>query len=176
MSYKLFDDFDWVSDEAKEFALYWRSLAEPGMLPRQSQLNPADIPHLLPGIAIYELRSDKEIICRLMGTGLVDQFGSDFTDKNILKWWPYEERGYIEGVLRQMTVKNLGVFARFAGYTAADKKVSGISVGFPALDVEGSARRLLFHTNNVAIPGSRNPRDDKVVNFEVLDVELIDLN
>ncbi len=167
MSNKLFNEIDWVTEEASEFAQYWRSLAKPGELPRQSFFNPAAIPHLLPGVAIYELREDNRITCRLMGTGVVEQFGRDFTDRNILNWWAEGERDNAESVLRYMAEKPCGILARVTAFTENNSSVTGISVGFPALDRDGEIKRLLFYTHNLDQSGDRITRNDRVTRFEV---------
>ena len=46
MSFELFSEINWVSEEAAEFAHYWRSLSDPGTLPKQSDFDPAAVRHL----------------------------------------------------------------------------------------------------------------------------------
>lgn len=174
-AFKYFSEVKWGNEQVKEFANYWRTLAEPGMLPHQAQINPAAIPRLLPGITIYELRDNRKIICRLMGTGLVDHFGRDFTDKNILSWFSATERNGAEKLLRDMGEKQFGIQAHVAGYTESGNKVAGVSVGFPALDHDGQARRLLFYTNSKAMPKNRDPRLEKVTEFKIEQMEKINL-
>ncbi len=167
MSLTEFSDIDWVTAEAAEFAHYWRSLVPEGNIPHQSDFNPAAIPHLLPGIAIYEKRSDSELTCRLMGTGLVENFGQDITDRNILEIWADESRDVAAATMGKMLEKPCGLLAKTIGHTESGAAMSSLTTGFPALNGDGQANRLLFHTSNIEYSGSRNPREDRVLRIEV---------
>ena len=167
MSLTEFSEIEWVTEEAAEFAHYWRSLAPEGAIPRQSDFNPAAIPHLLPGIAIYEMRSENEITCRLMGTGLVENFGQDITDRNVLDIWAEDSREIAAAMMGKMLEKHCGLLARTMGHTESGAAMSSLSVGFPAYNADSVRNRLLFHTSNMEYSGSRNPREDKVLRIEV---------
>ncbi len=166
MSLTEFSDIDWVTEEAAEFAHYWRSLVIGGNIPRQSDFNPAAIPHLLPGIAIYEKRSEDEVTCRLMGTGLAENFGQDITDQNVLDIWAEESRGAAAIAMGQMLERPCGLLAKTIGYTESGAAMSSLTAGFPALNGDGQANRLLFHTSDMEYSGSRNPREDRVLRIE----------
>src|SRR4051812_22620200 len=68
----------------REFFDYWRSKAPPGRLPGRQHIDPLDIPHLLPGVALFDvLRNGTGLRFRwrLIGTALVDAIGDDYTGR-----------------------------------------------------------------------------------------------
>jgi hypothetical protein len=68
----------------RDFFAYWRAKAPPGRLPGRQHLDPLDIPRLLRHIAMFD------VVCsagatrfrfRLMGTGVVQLMGNDYTGR-----------------------------------------------------------------------------------------------
>ncbi|MEK9660545.1 MAG: PAS domain-containing protein [Alphaproteobacteria bacterium] len=58
----------------------WCAKAPPGILPRRSAFNPAELPHLLPYITIFDVaREPMRFRIRLVGTAIVDAMGVDTT-------------------------------------------------------------------------------------------------
>jgi len=157
-----FREVDWLTDEAGEFARYWRSLPAENGVPMQSEFNPAEIRHLLPGVAIYELNSGDEVICRLMGTALVDAIGRDYTDQNLQGLWGQEDLEKLLKTFRKMLREPCGMIGKTQGYTESGIVFGSISVGFPATNRDGVRNRLIFHTNNFEKTRARIAREDQV--------------
>jgi len=61
---------------------YWLSKRGLRRMPSRSDIDPADIPRLLPYVGMVE-KVDDEFRYRLAGTALVQQFGRDFTGKTL---------------------------------------------------------------------------------------------
>ncbi|WP_169568708.1 PAS domain-containing protein [Sneathiella limimaris] len=163
MSIKQFGDVDWSDDRLREFAAYWDSLRTSDELPRQSDFNPADVTHLLPGMAIYELQPDGQLHCRLMGTGLADAFGWDYTNLDFLSLWTDVEREQVRQHFIQMLKNGMGLYTDLIGYTESGVKVTGSSICLPALDNEGQANRIIGMTVAPERMGQFGTREDKVV-------------
>lgn len=162
MGLTAFGDVDWKDDHIAEFALYWYSLRRNGDLPYQSEFDPSKVRHLLPGITIYELKLDGEIRCRLLGTGLTEQLGWDFTDHDFLDLWADEARGVVRESFETVLNMPCGLFNEISGFTEHGAEITGISVGFPALDETGKAVRLIFYSKIDEMHTVREPRKDKV--------------
>lgn len=63
-----------------ELHQYWVARCDGRAMPRRADINPADIPHLLPAIALVDIESDPfRVRYRLIGTRLVQDMGRDFT-------------------------------------------------------------------------------------------------
>ncbi len=81
---------------------YWRSKAPEGRLPGRRDIDPLDVPDLLPGLtlvdAIWEGVKEGEgdeakclrLRCRLIGTGVVARFGRDITGLYAEETYPEE--------------------------------------------------------------------------------------
>ncbi len=63
-----------------ELHQYWLSLRAGRPMPRRADIDPADIPHLLPAIALVDIETAPfRVRYRLVGTRLVQDMGHDFT-------------------------------------------------------------------------------------------------
>jgi hypothetical protein len=61
---------------------YWLSIRPESGLPGRQHLDPLDIPHLLPNVWLIDVRRDPfRFVFRLVGTGVVEFFGSDPTGR-----------------------------------------------------------------------------------------------
>lgn len=59
---------------------YWLSRRAGRAMPRRADINPADIPHLLPAIALVDIEPEPfRVRYRVVGTRLVQDMGHDFT-------------------------------------------------------------------------------------------------
>ncbi|MFT6558308.1 PAS domain-containing protein [Sneathiella sp.] len=171
-----FDGVEWGSLEAQEFATYWRSLPSDDNVPFQSDFNPADVRSLLPNIAIYEMQDEATVICRLVGTGLVDYFGWDITDENILDLWEPEDRPDASKVFGSILRAPCGFAGKTIGETESGKKIESLSVGFPAKNSQGQCNRILFQTSNMLDRNHRISREDKLVSLKVIERQFIALD
>ncbi|MCA3555281.1 PAS domain-containing protein [Aestuariivirga sp.] len=73
-----------VVPEQRQLYDYWLSRAGPGTLPTRADINPADIPRLLPYISLIEVGPSLETSrVRLAGTRLRDVFDREITGLHI---------------------------------------------------------------------------------------------
>ena len=74
---------------------YWQSKCHEGLLPSRAAIDPTEIPQLLPYLVIAEIEaSPLRVRYRLVGTQVVEDHGSDFTNRYledcanaIGNWW-----------------------------------------------------------------------------------------
>ena len=72
--------YDYRADPMLGKALaYWQSKRRGRSVPARSDIDPVEIPALLPNIQLIEVVSDGSFRYRLVGTALVDAFGRDYT-------------------------------------------------------------------------------------------------
>ena len=63
---------------------YWQSLADGGKLPARADMDPLDIPDLLPHLYLVEVRHDPlDFRYRLLGTAIVERSQRDYTGQSI---------------------------------------------------------------------------------------------
>lgn len=70
----------------RAFDAYWRRHAVNGLVPQRSQINPAEIPGILPWLLVLEVSrfgASAEYRYRLAGTGCTEIFGVDYTGKSL---------------------------------------------------------------------------------------------
>ncbi|WP_420404847.1 PAS domain-containing protein [Nisaea sp.] len=81
-----------LSPQGNEFLDYWLSLRSDRMMPDRAEFDPVGIKHLLPYIVIHELIDPQTIRLRLVGTGVVNQYGQESTGRNYLDFVEPERR------------------------------------------------------------------------------------
>ncbi len=78
---------DWLeraSANVRELYEYWRSKCRSERLPSRADIDPVDIPHLLPYLTIVEVVADhRRYVYRLVGTKEVEIRGRDPTGKSV---------------------------------------------------------------------------------------------
>ncbi|MDF2366441.1 PAS domain-containing protein [Sneathiella sp.] len=176
MVYEKFDDIDWVTPDAKEFAYYWRSLDRDHAVPHRSSFDPTRISPLLSGIAIYEVMSRDEIIYRLAGTALVDKFGMEVTGKNFLDFWKGERREQAANAMYQCVSKPCGMFSKLMGVTQTGRVETSVAVGFPLLDQDETCNRLVFYSSGFNNVNFRVPAEDQIKSLEAEQTIFIQLD
>ena len=168
MASKKFDEIDWVTSDAEDFANYWRSIECDGMVPRRSRFDPSKISPLLPCIAMYEVKSPDEIIYRLAGTEIVERFGQEVTGKNFLDFWKGGERDETARVMNELVKRPCGLFTELFGKSESGKIAKSIAIGFPLLDDNDNCNRLVFYSSGFDPTDVRIPREDQIRSFEAV--------
>jgi hypothetical protein len=78
---------DWLakaSENVRALYLYWRGKCHDGRLPRRADIDPIEIPKLLPYLTMVEVVDDeRRFVYRLVGTKEVDIRGQDPTGKSV---------------------------------------------------------------------------------------------
>jgi len=176
MPLKTFDEIDWMTPESEEFANYWRELPRSGGVPHRSAFDPTKIVRLLPGIAMYEIRSDKEVVSRLTGTELVEFFGHEITGTNMLDLWSDENRGEAAANLKRMVEEPCGMILLLGGLTLNGNTAMSTAVGFPLLDYNDACNRLVFFSSGFAQDNIRVAREDQIRSLMVERSAFIDIS
>ncbi len=88
-----FDDFAETlrNDRHQRAFAYWRSKAPGGRLPGRREIDPLEVPDLLPWLTLVDVVWDQERLrlrCRLVGTGVSTRFGRDITGLYAEKVYP----------------------------------------------------------------------------------------
>jgi len=97
------DDFD--NPTLLRFLDYWRSKCREGRLPARADIDPVDLPDMLPGIIIVEIVDEGErrrYRFRLFGTAHVEYNQRDLTDKHIDEVFGPEDAARTEATYMQM--------------------------------------------------------------------------
>ncbi|WP_373089934.1 PAS domain-containing protein [Sneathiella sp.] len=176
MAGKTFDQIDWGTEDAKEFADYWQSLSDKGPVPRKSHFDPTKIVSLLPFIAIYDVVSPDEIVCRLAGTALVEHFGQEVTGRNLLDFYQPGIREETGRIMDEMTTEPCGIIVELVGTARSGRTASSLAIGFPLLDDDDQCNRLVFYSSRFEGSLPYNSREDAIQALNVGRSTTIDIS
>lgn len=100
-----------------ELLAYWRSCCQGDALPRRADIDPTDIPRLLPYLLLTEVLADGRYRYRLVGTEVERSFGTAMTGRHIDELMYGDYRSYIEGLYRRVVAERQPIFSgsRYGG-------------------------------------------------------------
>lgn len=100
-----------LTDRHQKLLDYWRSLISPGQaIPRRDAFDPTHIPHLLSFLILADL-VDGEPIFRVVGTEMVDAWGSDFTGRPLSEFMSGDYHDFIRRLFDTCVEKQAPVFS-----------------------------------------------------------------
>lgn len=104
---------DLRSRDVAELHDYWRSKLAGRAMPRPSDVDPADLPHLLPSLVMAEYSDTPfRVRYRLVGTTHVHYSGEDFTDR-FLDELGWSEKDLVAKLHETMCRTRAPVFGRY---------------------------------------------------------------
>jgi hypothetical protein len=156
---------------------YWRALERPagGAIPLKSRLDPTAIPKLLPRVLLHDLRTPGRAILRLVGTGLVEQYGFDPTGEDYSKYVDPERWPSALGELVKVASHPCGMRVLTEHVHAGGAVHNNEAVGLPLEADDGSRRFLMFVDEILAAPKFIDPRRKPVERVRVLQRDYIDI-
>jgi len=80
------------TDKGRRLIDYWFGLPRDGLLPPRQAFDPVDIKDLLPMVMLRDITADGTSTCRLVGTGITELTGQDFTARTTERQFPPAER------------------------------------------------------------------------------------
>lgn len=156
---------------------YWRGLPRPtgSSLPLKSALDPTAIPKLLPRLLLHDLRQPGKAILRLVGTGLVEQYGFDPTGDDYAKYveperWPTALGELVKVAHHPCGMRVLTEHVHVGGAIHADE-----AIGLPMESDDGDGRFLLFLDDVLSAPKVINTRRRPFERIKVNQRDYIDI-
>lgn len=107
----------------RAFFDYWRRQAPPGRLPGRRHIDPLDIPKLLARIAMFDVVRDGPRLrfrFRLMGTGVVELMGADYTGRWVDETMSPEVYAHLEAAFAQVCAGEPHYWERLLPFPARD--------------------------------------------------------
>ena len=151
---------EFLTDRCRALYAYWGDLpkAPHGQIPLKSALDPLAIPRLLPRVLLHDLRQPGRAILRLVGTGLVEQYGFDPTGHDYARYveperWPSAIRELTKVATHPCGMRVLTEHIHTGGEVHENE-----AVGLPLEADDGSGRFLLFVDEIVKAPPTINTR------------------
>ena len=98
-------------DGVREFFLLWKSKCRAGRLPSRNDINPTEMPHLLPNIMLIDvIPPGTRFRYRLVGTGEVRHRGFDPTGKTLEEAYSGLDGDYCDGNYRYVASSGKHLF------------------------------------------------------------------
>lgn len=127
-----------------KLAQYWLSLWDGDTLPMRSQLSPARMKALLPGIGIFEVRAGESSRCRLAGTAIQRALGREIAGCDWRAYTPAAQ--HAERLARNCAIATGAVGIGVRNTTTPDGPSTTQELQLPFADkTEDGARLILFH-------------------------------
>ncbi|MEQ8817496.1 MAG: PAS domain-containing protein [Thalassobaculum sp.] len=168
---------DIVTDRCRSLLGHWFSLPRPphSLIPLKSALDPLAIPKLLPRVLLHDLRQPGRAILRLVGTGLVEQYGFDPTGHDYERYveperWPSALAELVKVAGHPCGMRVLTEHVHSDGRVHENE-----AVGLPLEADDGSGRFLLFVDEIVKAPVGIDPRRRPVRHLVVKQRDYLDI-
>ena len=96
-----------------ELLTYWERKRADRPMPRRADLDPAEIPSLLPHLRLTEVvEGGKRFRYRLVGTAIVEAYGNEHTGRHLDEVLSGERLAFVEGLYRTVCERKRPLFAR----------------------------------------------------------------
>lgn len=168
---------EFQTDRCRALYDYWTGLpkAPRGATPLKSALDPLAIPKLLPRVLLHDLRQPGRAILRLVGTGLVAQYGFDPTGHDYKRYVDPERWPSALGELVKVATHPCGMRVLTEHIHTGGEVHENEAVGLPLEADDGSGRFLLFVDEIVTAPRNINARRQPVERLVVKRRDYIDI-
>jgi len=101
--------------------LYWRSKCRDGTIPRRADIDPVEIPKLVPNMLIADIEHDPfRVRYRLVGTAIVEATGFEFTGKYLDEIVLADDEGPFLECYQTACASRLPVLTRIKWHLADD--------------------------------------------------------
>jgi hypothetical protein len=96
-----------------ELLAYWERKRADRPMPQRADLDPAEIPSLLPHLRLTEvMEGGKRFRYRLVGTAIVEAYGREHTGRHLDEVLSGERLAFVEGLYRTVCERQRPIFAR----------------------------------------------------------------
>jgi len=136
---------DYRSNPILEAALaYWRRLRHGGSLPRRRDIDPSEIPRLLPHLQLIEVvEGGARFRYRLVGTALVTAFGKEYTGKCLDELFGGDRLAHASHVYATVCAQRRAVFLRNRYSTTRNIDLMASRLYMPLSD-DGASVNVIF--------------------------------
>ena len=155
---------------------YWDGLRRPDeLIPARRRFLPEEVPKLLESFILVELVSDDEILTRLAGSKVVQDFGFDPKGVNYLDFVHPDRRQIASMNIWTTHRQPCGVWALTEQRYPEQKTVQSEMLGLPLAGGENSGPQVLFLRHAVSQPKFMVPAKVPGPMNHILDLKFIDI-
>ncbi|MGO8952675.1 MAG: PAS domain-containing protein [Rhodomicrobium sp.] len=139
--------------EQRDLYGYWRSCAQSKPIPSRYDIDPVDIPHLLPGLSLLDTGEDLDALrYRLAGTRVRDIYGTEITGRTVFDGGLQHKREYWLPVYRKVIEEQIPMQGAVRGPVSGREHLLLIWMRLPLIGLSGAVERVLGY--DAALPVS----------------------
>ena len=136
--------FDYRSDPVLGRVLsYWQEKRQGRSMPSRRDIDPADLPAILPHLQLIDVLDQDRFRYRLVGTALVEAFGHDYTGQRVDELLKGARSDFVTGVFGQVRDARRPLFLRSRYFTAKDVDLLANRLYVP-LSVDGGSVNMIL--------------------------------
>ncbi|MFY9640863.1 MAG: PAS domain-containing protein [Rhodomicrobium sp.] len=139
--------------EQRDLYGYWRSCAQSKPIPSRYDIDPVDIPHLLPRLSLLDAGEDLDALkYRLAGTRVREIYGTEITGRAVFDSGLQHKRDYWVSVYRKVMGEQTPMQGAVRGPVSGRDHLLLIWMRLPLSGLSGSVERVLGY--DAALPVS----------------------
>jgi len=139
--------------EQRDLYGYWRSCAQSKPIPSRYDIDPVDIPHLLPGLSLLDAGEDLDALrYRLAGTRVREIYGTEITGRTVFDGGLQHRREYWLPVYRKVIEEQIPMQGAVRGPVSGREHLLLIWMRLPLTGLSGAVERVLGY--DAALPVS----------------------
>ncbi len=155
--------------EQRELYGYWRACAQSRPIPSRYDIDPVDIPHLLPGLSLLDAGEELESLrCRLAGTRVREIYGTEITGRTVFDTGLQHKRDYWRSVYRKVIGEGTPMQGAVRGPVAGRDHLLLIWMRLPLIGLSGSVERVLGYDAAMPLSFQYSPDEDEAVQLAAL--------
>ncbi len=139
--------------EQRDLYGYWRSCAQSRPIPSRYDIDPVDIPQLLPGLSLLDAGENLEALrYRLAGTRVREIYGTEITGRNVFDSGLQHKRDYWLSAYRKVIEDKIPMQGAVRGPVTGREHLLLIWMRLPLSGLTGAVERVLGY--DAALPAS----------------------
>jgi hypothetical protein len=139
--------------EQRDLYGYWRSCAQKRPIPSRYDIDPIDIPHLLPGLSLLDTGNDlTQLRYRLAGTRVREIYGTEITGRAVFENGLQHKRDYWLSAYRKVIEEGMPMQGAVRGPVTGREHLLLIWMRLPLSGLSGEVERVLGY--DAALPVS----------------------
>lgn len=137
--------------EQRDLYGYWRSCAQSRPIPSRYDIDPIDIPHLLPGLSLLDTGEDLEgLRYRLAGTRVREIYGTEITGRAVFDTGLQHKKDYWRSVYEKVIGESIPMQGAVRGPIVGRDHLLLIWMRLPLSGLSGGIERVLGY--DAALP------------------------
>ncbi len=139
--------------EQRDLYGYWQSCAQSRPIPSRYDIDPIDIPQLLPGLSLLDAGEDLEALrYRLAGTRVREIYGTEITGRTVFDSGLQHKRDYWASVYRKVVEEKTPMQGAVRGPVTGREHLLLIWMRLPLSGLTGAVERVLGY--DAALPAN----------------------